>query len=337
MPEGQQDRRLDALVDLLVENATVVLSGTKLASQLRVPHSTLWEWIERLREWGVEVRGLPGAGYQLVKVPDVLTPRMIRQSLHSGTFGCRIHHSYQVDSTMNEAARLAAAKAPHGTLVVAEEQTAGRGRFGRTWHSPRGTGLYFTLILRPKLAPAAAPILTLLAGIAVSEALAELTGLPTDVRWPNDVLIRGKKCCGILVEMTAQPERVEHAQVGVGVNVNQAEIPAELAAEATSLRREAGRAVSRLEILVSIFKRMELYYDRLHERGAEAIVERFGEISSYARGKRVRVTDPSTALGTGNARVLSGETVGLSPEGMLLVRRDDGQTEAVLSGVVRPE
>ena len=330
----QLDQHLDRLVDLLVENATVVLSGTKLASQLRVAHSTLWELMERLREMGAEIRGLPGTGYQLVKVPDVLTPRMIRRSLPAGEFGGRIHHHYQVDSTMSEAARLASAKAPHGTLVVAEEQTAGRGRFGRTWFSPRGTGLYFTVILRPKLSPAAAPILTLLAGVSVAEVVSELASLPldirwTDIRWPNDVLIGGKKCAGILVEMTAQPERVEHAQIGIGVNVNQAEIPAELAAEATSLRIEADRSFSRLEILVSIVKRLEHYYHRLEERGAGAIVQRFGEISSYARGKRVRVTD--------GARVLVGETVGLSPEGMLLVRGDDGQTESVLGGLVRPE
>ena len=334
MAPEQLDQHLDRLVDLLVENATVVLSGTKLASQLRVPHSTLWELVERLREMGAEVRGLPGTGYQLVKVPDVLTPRMIRRSLAAGEFGGRIHHHYRVDSTMSEAARLAAAKAPHGTLVVAEEQTAGRGRLGRSWFSPRGTGLYFTVILRPKLSPAAAPILTLLAGVAVAEVVSELASLPQDIRWPdirwpNDVLIGGKKCAGILVEMTAQPERVEHAQVGIGVNVNQAEIPAELAAEATSLRIEAGRSFSRLEVLVSIVKRLEHYYHRLEERGAGAIVQRFSEISSYARGKRVRVSD--------GERVLIGETVGLSPEGMLLVRCDDGEVETVLSGVVRPE
>lgn len=338
------DRRLDELLDLLTENATVVMSGTKIASQLRVPHSTLWELIERAREWGADVRGLPGSGYQLLKVPDVLTPKMIRQSLHSGEFGCRIHHCYQVDSTMNEAGRMAA-KAPHGTLVVAEEQTAGRGRFGRTWFSPRGTGLYFTVILRPKLAPAAAPVLTLLTGVAVAETLREVADTAVDIRWPNDVMISGKKCAGILVEMTAQPERIEHVQIGVGVNVNQTAIPAELAAEATSLRRETGRSFSRVEILVSILDRMERYYDLLQERGAAPIVERFGEISSYARGKRVRVTDPSTTLpsaklgagGTGGPNALVGETVGLSPEGMLLVRREDGRTESVLSGQVRPE
>ena len=229
---------------------------------------------------------------------------------------------------MNEAGRLAA-KAPHGTLVVAEEQTAGRGRFGRTWFSPRGTGLYFTVILRPKLAPAAAPVLTLLTGVAVAETIHEIAGTTVDIRWPNDVMISRKKCAGILVEMTAQPERVEHVQIGVGVNVNQTAIPAELAAEATSLRRETGRAFSRVETLVSILARMERYYDLLQERGAAPVVARFGEISSYARGKRVRITDGPS--------VLVGETVGLSPEGMLLVRREDGQTESVLSGQVRPE
>lgn len=328
-PHHRMDRYLDELVDLLVKNATVVMSGTKIASQLRVPPSTLWDWMERLRELGVEVRGMPGAGYQLVKVPDILTPRAIRQNLHAGSLGCRIHHYYQIDSTMSEAARLAVAKAPEGTLVVAEEQTAGRGRFGRSWFSPRGSGLYFTVVLRPKLPPASAPILTLLTGVAVAEALQEHTRLPTDLRWPNDVLLQGKKCAGILVEMTAQPERVEHAQVGIGVNVNQKEMPEELAAEATSLCREAGHTFSRLEILVGILKRLEQYYQLFQEQGAASIVERFSEISSYARGKRVRVTD--------GTRQMVGETVGLSPEGMLLVRRDDGQTEAVLSGLVRPE
>ena len=135
--ERQQDRQLDRLVDLLVENATLVVSGTKIASQLRVSPSTLWEWMERLREMGVQVRGLPGAGYQLEKLPDILTPKSISNRLHPGDFGCRVHHFYTVDSTMNEAGRLAAAKAPHGTLVVAEEQSAGRGRLGRSWHSER--------------------------------------------------------------------------------------------------------------------------------------------------------------------------------------------------------
>ena len=329
MPEPKLDRRLDRLIDLLVANATVVVSGTRIAAELRIPQSTLWGWIEQLRRMGVEVKGLPGSGYQLAKVPDILTPQAVRYRLHPGRFGCRIHHHYKLDSTMNEAARLALAGNPHGTLVVAEEQTAGRGRFGRSWFSERSTGIYFTLILRPSLSPAEAPILTLWAGVALAEALVEVSSLPMDLRWPNDVLVNGKKCAGILVEMTAEPEKIGHVLLGLGINVNHLQIPAGLAAEATSLRLETGHGFSRLGLLISVLKRLEYHYNRFQEQGAAIVVQRFCEISSYARGKRVNVTDGS--------RVVSGVTAGLTPEGVLLLKRDDGRTEKILSGQVRPE
>lgn len=328
MPERQQDRKLDRLLDLLVANATVVLSGTKIASELGVPHSTLGEWMDLLRELGVEVRGFPGTGYQLVRLPDIPTPQAIRNQLAGSRFGGRIHHFYSTNSTMSEAGRLAAKGAPEGTLAVAEEQIAGRGRFGRHWHSERAAGLYFTLILRPPIQPSAAPVLTLLAGVAVAEAIQEAIQIAVDLRWPNDVLIEEKKCAGILVEMTAEPLRVSHVLIGIGINVNNQLIPAELAEEATSLRLQAGRVCSRLELLVAVLKRMEHYYNRFLEDGPEEIIERFETISSYARGRRVRVTE--------GANIASGVTEGLTPEGILLVRREDGQLEKVLAGQVRP-
>src|SRR5262249_7399824 len=146
-----------------------------------------------------------------------------------------VHHFYSLDSTMNEAGRLAVKGSPEGTLVVAEEQTSGRGRFGRVWYSERVAGLYFTLVLRPAIQPAAAPVLTLRAGVPLAEAIQEMTQLAVDIRWPNDILINEKKCAGILVEMTAEPLRVSHLLVGIGVNVNHRRIPSSLAAEATSL------------------------------------------------------------------------------------------------------
>ena len=150
-----------------------------------------------------------------------------------------------------------------------------------------------------------------------------------DLRWPNDVMVSGKKCAGILVEMTAEPERIEHVLVGIGINVNQEQIPEALAAEATSLCREAGGTFSRLEILTSLLKRLEHYYHLFLEEGAGVIVRRFSEISSYASGMRVRVSD--------GARVTTGQTAGLTPEGVLQVRRDDGRMELIRSGQVRPE
>ena len=327
--EQKADRRLDDLVDLLADNATVMLSGTKLASRLRIPPSTLWDEMEKLRSMGVEIHGLPGTGYQLKKIPDVLTPRVVRLALHAGEFGHRVHHYYKIDSTMNAAGQFAAQGAKHGTLVIAEEQEAGRGRFGREWHSERGAGLYFTLILRPKLTPAEAPIITLMAGAALAEVLGEILHVPTDLRWPNDVLIGAKKCAGILVEMTAEPERIAWVLLGLGVNVNQIRWPEALQTEATSLRMETGRNWSRLEILAAVLKRLEQYYLLLMQDGREPILKRFAELSSYAQGKRVKVTDGD--------RVVSGETAGLSPEGILLLRRQDGQIERVLTGQVREE
>jgi BirA family biotin operon repressor/biotin-[acetyl-CoA-carboxylase] ligase len=328
MPQRITDRQLDRLVDLLVDNATVVVSGARIASELRVPHSTLGEWMDRLRELGVEVKGFPGAGYQLVRVPDIPTASAIRRMMGAGLVDAHVYHHYSLDSTMNEAARLALKDAPEGTLVVAEEQTAGRGRFDRHWHSEPRTGLYFTLLLRPAIPPASAPVLTLLAGVAVAEAIQEVSQLATDLRWPNDVLINEKKCAGILVEMTAEPQRVQHVLVGIGINVNHERIPDELAAEATSLRLEAGRVFSRLELLISVLRRLEHHYNQFLQRGAAGVVARFDELSSFVHGKRIRVTDA--------ANTVTGITEGLTPEGVLILRRDDGKLEQVVAGMVRP-
>jgi BirA family transcriptional regulator, biotin operon repressor / biotin---[acetyl-CoA-carboxylase] ligase len=328
MPEKQHDRQLDRLVDLLVEHATVVVSGAKIAAELGVPHSTLGEWMDRLRALGVEVQGFPGSGYQLVRLPDIPTPQAVRQQLAGSIFSKHVHHSYAIDSTMNAAARLAQRGAPEGTLVIAEEQTAGRGRFGRHWHSEAGTGLYFTFLLRPPIQPAQAPVLTLLAGVAVAEAIQESSQIAVDLRWPNDVLMNGKKCAGILVEMSAEPLRVSHILVGVGINVNHVAIPSELSDEATSLLREGGHRISRLELLISALKRVEHYYNRFLRQGAAGVIERFEEISSYVRGKPVRVSE--------GANTVSGITEGLTPEGILLLRREDGKLEKILSGLVRP-
>jgi BirA family biotin operon repressor/biotin-[acetyl-CoA-carboxylase] ligase len=259
---------------------------------------------------------------------DILSPPIIERSLHGGEFGCRIHHLDQTDSTMNEAARLAVAGAVHGSVVVAEQQTSGRGRLGHVWVSEPHVGLYFTLILRPTLAPSAAPILTLLCGVAVAEVLHEISGVRMDLRWPNDVLCHGKKCAGILVEMTTAPDGIAYILAGIGINVNHSSIPAELAAEATSLLLETRQNVSRIEVLAAVLSRLEDYYQRLLKEGAAVVVNRFTEISSYARDLRVKVVDSRDGL--------AGVTAGLAPDGVLLVRRDDGRVERVLSGHVRP-
>ena len=215
---------------------------------------------------------------------------------------------------------------PEGTVVMAEAQTAGRGRSGRSWHSERGAGLYFTVLLRPRLAPAQAPLLTMLAGVSAHTAIAAQTGLVPELKWPNDLMLSGKKLGGILTEMHAEPSEVRFVIVGIGINVNQEKFPAELTAIATSIRRETGRMNYRLELLVRLLTQFESDYNRFLREGPSFVVERFESVSSFARGRRVRV-DTGTESYTGT-------TAGLSPEGLLLVTRENGQVTTVIAGDV---
>jgi len=323
---GTTDRRLAGLLTLLAENATIVISGARIAREIGVSRSTVWRWVERLRELGVKVKGQPATGYFLEKVPDILTPDMLKQRLKGSLFGKRIFHFFKTDSTNRVALELGHAGEPEGAVVLAEEQTAGRGRAGRSWHSERAAGIYVTLLLRPKLAPVQAPLLTMMAGLSAHTAVEAVTGLMVDLKWPNDLLIHGKKAGGILTEMHAEPNQVRFVIVGIGLNVNQEKLPSELANTATSLRAETGKAQSRMELLVWLLREFESDYNRFLKDGVASLVARFESASSYARGKRVRVTTGTESY--------SGTTAGLSPEGLLTVEREDGRTATVISGDV---
>jgi BirA family biotin operon repressor/biotin-[acetyl-CoA-carboxylase] ligase len=321
---GTTDRRIAALLTLLAENATIVVSGARIAREIGVSRSTVWRWVERLRELGVRVKGHPRTGYFLEKVPDILTPDMLRQRLKGSLFGKRIYHFFKIDSTNRVAMELGHAGEPEGSVVLAEEQTAGRGRAGRSWHSERAVGIYATVLLRPKLAPVQAPLLTMMAGLAARAAVVDATQLPVDVKWPNDLMVRGKKVGGILTEMHAEPSQVRFVIVGLGINVNQEKFPAELAGVATSLRAESGRTQPRMEILVRLLREFENDYNRFTSEGSASVVKRFQEISSYAQGKRVRVTNGTESY--------SGVTAGLTSEGLLRVERDGGELATVVAG-----
>ena len=214
----------------------IVISGQKIAREIGVSRSAVWQWTQRLRALGVKVKGLPRTGYRIERVPDVLSPSLLRRQLHSSVFGKRIHHFFKAGSTNAIAFDLGRAGEPHGAVVLAEEQFAGRGRAGRVWHSEKTSGIYVTVLLRPAISPLVAPLITMLAGLAVRDAVLAETDLAPDLRWPNDLLMAGKKFCGILTEMDAEPDRVHFVIVGIGVDVNHAQMPKELASRATSSR-----------------------------------------------------------------------------------------------------
>ncbi|PYU39678.1 MAG: biotin--[acetyl-CoA-carboxylase] ligase [Acidobacteria bacterium] len=323
---GTTDRRLAGLLTLLAENATMVTSGTRIAKEVGVSRSMVWQWVERLRELGVKVKSQPGTGYFLEQIPDILTPDMLKHRLKGSLFGKRIFHFFRTDSTNRVALELGHAGEPEGAVVLAEEQTAGRGRGGRAWHSERATGIYVTLLLRPKLAPVQAPLLTMMAGLSAHSAVQALTGLEVDLKWPNDLLVRGRKLGGILTEMHAEPGQIRFVIVGIGLNVNQEKFPGELANLATSLRAETGKPQSRMELLVRLLHEFETDYNRFLREGVATVVARFESVSSYARGKRVRVTNGTESY--------VGTTAGLGPEGLLQVERDGGQLMTVIAGDV---
>jgi len=326
MASGTTDRKIDKLIYLLVKNATVVVPGPKIASEIGVTRSTVWMYIEKLRALGVEIKGHTASGYQLRKLPDILAPSLIRPELGENQIGHRIVHYFRTDSTNNVALELAARGAEHGTVVVAEEQTAGRGRLGRDWYSEKSSGIYASVILRPPLAPAAASVLTLLAGVAVYQALRSTTGLPVDIRWPNDLLVNGKKVCGILTEMSAELDRLHAVVLGIGLNVNHREMPAGLKQIATSLRMEGRKIYSRAQILAALLKELEKKYRLLLEEGSAAVVQAWAAASSYAEGKRVRVL-----AGSGE---FAATTAGLEPSGALRIRREDGREESLVAGEI---
>jgi BirA family biotin operon repressor/biotin-[acetyl-CoA-carboxylase] ligase len=323
---GTTDRRMDALLVLLADNPMIQISGQRIAKEMGVARSSVWAWTQKLRALGVQVKGSRGAGYRIERVPDVLAPTLLERQLRRSEFGKKIHHFFKAGSTNQIAFELGQAGEPHGTLVVAEEQTAGRGRAGRSWHSEKASGIYLSLLLRPPLSPLHAPLLTLLTGLALRDAVLEETNLAPDLRWPNDLLLGGKKCGGILLEMHAEPDRVHFIVVGIGLNVNHDRVPEELAEIATSLRMITGRTHSRVQLLARLLSKLESHYNLFLSEGPAPIVARFNEISSFARGKRVRISTPSGSY--------VAVTEGLEPHGLLRVRREDGRLDTVVSGDV---
>jgi BirA family biotin operon repressor/biotin-[acetyl-CoA-carboxylase] ligase len=325
---GRTDRRIDRLMTVLAERPMLVISGARIAREIGVTRHAVWRWVEKLRSLGVRVKGHTGAGYRVEQVPDVLVPGLLNPRLRGTIFHNNIYHFFKTGSTNDIALELGHRGAPNGTVVIAEEQTAGRGRMrGRTWHSEKASGIYVSVLLRPAIPPAEAAMLTLVAGLAGQAAVEQQTGVAPDIRWPNDLLLNGRKFGGILTEMHAVPDRIEFVVIGIGVNVNHERFPEELASLATSVRIETGRTQSRLELLVRLLLELERYYNRFMADGAAPIVERFTKVSSYARGKRVRIEAATETF--------TGTTEGLEPNGLLRVRRDGGRVEAIISGSVR--
>ena len=324
----ETDARLGRIIRVLTSYPTLVISGTKLAQEIGTTRSEVWRLVQQLRTLGVEIAGHPANGYQLTAVPDLLLPDLLYPLLRGTIFAGHVHHYYRAGSTNTLAMEAAAAGAPDGSVFLAEQQTAGRGRGSNKWHSAQSAGIYCSVVLRPMLPPADVLVLSLAAGLAVHTAVAGMgAGIPPDLKWPNDLLIGGKKFCGILTEMSAEATRVRHIVVGIGINVNQTKFPDELQPIATSLQFTTGSEWSRIELCAALLKSLDREYHALLESPAahSDILRRFEKNSPMVRGCRVHVEENGG---------FEGVTEGLDPRGFLKVHTSGG-VRIVYSGTVK--
>jgi len=249
----------------------------------------------------------------------------LNTALQGSLFFGKAHFLPETGSTNTLAMQAATAGVEEGTVIFADQQTAGRGRNGNNWHSEPATAILVSIVLRPKILPAQSLWLSLMAGVAVHDAILRTCGIACDLRWPNDLLIERKKVCGILTEISADAEQLRFAVIGIGINVNQPSFPVEIDALATSLQLETGKQWSRTELLIALLKSLEAEYRDALSAGEESLLRRVESISSYVRGKRVHVDE-----GGG----YDGVTDGLDPRGFLRVRTAESM-RTVLSGGVR--
>ena len=310
----------------LLKETDGYVSGQELCRRFGVSRTAVWKVINQLKEEGYEIEAVRNRGYALKGAGDVLSEAELLSCLETEWAGGRIVYFDATDSTNAQAKRLAEAHAPHGTLVVSDRQDGGKGRRGRSWASPSGVGIWMSLILRPEIAPSSASMLTLAAALAVREGIQEETGLSPLIKWPNDLVLNGKKICGILTEMSTELMEIQYVITGIGINVNQREFPSEIRDTATSLSLEAGRCFRRSSLIAAILKAFEKDYTAFLKTGDLSLLLEEYNACLVNRGKEVCILDPS-----GEYRAVA---EGIDESGSLLVTLPDGTRREIISGEV---
>lgn len=317
----------ERILTLLRETSGQYLSENSLSDSLSVSPSTVWKRVGELRQQGYEIDGHPSLGYRLISSPDVLLPQEIRHGLKTISMGCQVFSYQRVRSTNDVALQRARNGAPEGTLVVAEEQTAGRGRLGRNWYSPPRAGLWASLILRPRVVPSRIFQLAICGALALAETVYTRTHLPVRVKWPNDVFIREKKLAGVLTEAQLDQNEVRFVILGMGVNVNQdlQDFPRVLRGKATSLQAELGRAIFRIPLLQDLLHQFEEIYHQFQNYGLAPFLDRWRQLS-LVLGQRIEVQ-----IG---GKKFSGLAVNIEETGALVLEEDSGNQRSFLAGDV---
>lgn len=296
----------------LLRSADGYISGQELCNRFGVSRTAVWKAINQLKEAGYEIEAQQNKGYKLMAAPDLMTEAEIKSLMHTDWVAKEVLYFDTIDSTNTKAQELAEKGYPSGTLVVADKQDSGKGRRGRSWVSPSGTGIFMTLMIKPDINPNNASMLTLVAALAVAKAITSVTGEEALIKWPNDIVVNGKKVCGILTEMNAQFDYINHIVVGIGINVHNESFPEEISQMASSLLIEAGgKRFHRAQIIAETMSYFEQYYDIfLKTQDLSALVREYDELL-VNRNKSVRVLDPKEPF--------DGKAMGITPKGELIV------------------
>lgn len=296
----------------LLRSADGYISGQELCNRFGVSRTAVWKAINQLKEAGYEIEAQQNKGYRLKAAPDLMTEAEIKSLMHTEWVAKEVLFFDTIDSTNTKAQELAEKGYPSGTLVVADKQESGKGRRGRSWVSPSGIGIFMTLMIKPDINPNNASMLTLVAALAVAKAITSVTGEEAMIKWPNDIVVNGKKVCGILTEMNAQFDYINHIVVGIGINVHNESFPEEISQMASSLMIEAGgKRFHRAQIIAETMSYFEQYYDTfLQTQDLSALVREYDELL-VNMNKAVRVLDPKEPF--------DGKAMGITPKGELIV------------------
>lgn len=309
----------------LLKQADGYVSGQMICEQLNVSRTAVWKNINALKREGYQIDSVNNKGYRLISEPDLLNEMRIREYLQTKWLGKKIIYLPVTDSTNTQAKKMGEEGAEHGTLVVTQCQTAGRGRRGRSWESPEGN-VYFTFLLRPEVEISRASMITLVAALAVAKAVDDVTGLDSKIKWPNDVVANGKKLCGILTESSSDLEYINYAVVGIGINVNQTAFPEEIAETASSLLLETGHTVDRGQLLGVFLNRFEQYYETfIQTEDMSGLRDVYNE-KLVNCGREVKIIEKD------RERVL--KALGIDNDGGLVVENSEGERESIISGEV---
>ncbi len=319
----------DQIIRLFRNRAGEYISGQEICSALQISRAAVWKQVEQLRDLGFEIEARRSQGYRLLESPDLLLSTDITSDLDTILVGQQIYCENEIKSTNQLAQQLAGKGAVEGTVVLADAQSAGRGRLGRKWESPAGVNLYCSILLKPQIPPRQAPQLTFLSAVATAETLREFCGVDARVKWPNDILVGGRKIAGLLNELSAETEQIHSLVLGIGINVNMTsdQFPEDLRYPATSLRIETGESHFRLPLVRLLIKKVDSLYAEFLAEGFAPLRRRWEALFD--------LLDRQVEVDLGQ-RSITGVVGGLEPDGALKLFLADGSVERIIAGDVRP-